>query len=211
MTDDADHAAVPSLTDSRLLELRHRLKNHLQVMASLVSLQIRRARNVETVEALEDLRARLIAIGSIHVALDESEDAPVALDELLSDVLGKVGQLYDPQRRHRLSVAIEKVSLAGRRASVLAQIATELIINVYRHAFIGQQRGTIEVRLMVSEDEQAVLIITDDGSGLRPPEQGRVALGFTIVRSLAEIIGGSFEHEERGGLHVRVVFPLRAP
>ena len=76
---EGDEAA--SLLVTQMNELRPRLRNHLQNMISLISLQIRRARSAETIAALEDLRARFSSITSIYIDLDDSSDHPIALDE----------------------------------------------------------------------------------------------------------------------------------
>jgi hypothetical protein len=70
------------LRATQMDELRHRLRNHLQNMISLISLQIRRAQNEETIAALEDLRARFASITSIYIDLDDSSDHPIALEKV---------------------------------------------------------------------------------------------------------------------------------
>ena len=67
-----DNDEVRSLLATQMEELRHRLRNHLQNMISLISMQIRRAQNEETIAALEDLRARFASITSIYIDLDNS-------------------------------------------------------------------------------------------------------------------------------------------
>jgi len=72
-----------ALLVTQMDELRHRLRNHLQNMISLISMQIRRARSEETIAALEDLRARFASITSIYIDLDDSSDHPVALEKFV--------------------------------------------------------------------------------------------------------------------------------
>jgi two-component sensor histidine kinase len=64
---------------------RHRLRDHLQNMISLISLQTRRARHPETIHALEDLRARFTALPSIYIDLGDAGDRPIALDQFFLD------------------------------------------------------------------------------------------------------------------------------
>jgi two-component system sensor histidine kinase TctE len=99
------------------------------------------------------------------------------------------------------------LTLPGQRAAILGQIVVELVMNVHRHAFAARTGGTITVELGTTDGE-ALLVIADDGPGLRAAEEGRKHFGFTIVAGLARGLSGTFEHESRDGLIARVRFPL---
>jgi two-component sensor histidine kinase len=199
-----------SLLAVQLDELRHRLRNHLQNMTSLISLQVRRAQHPETVEALEDLRVRFATLTSVYIDLDDASDRPIALDTFIPDLVRRVGELYDPKSRHRASVRMARVALPHKRAAILGQIVVELMMNVYRHALTDRRSGTIGVELVL-DDAHAVLVISDDGPGLSEPDPRRVHLGFRIVTNLAAALGGTFERVSRDGFTARVRFPLAAP
>jgi two-component sensor histidine kinase len=198
-----------SLLTTQMNELRHRLRNHLQNMISLIGLQIRRAQSAEAIAALEDLRARFATLTSIYIDLDDSSDRPVALDRFVPDLVRRIGELYDPTAAHAAKFAMMPLTLPGERAAILGQIVVELTMNVYRHAFAERKRGTIAIELSAADGE-AMLAIADDGPGLCAPDGSRRHFGFTIVRGLAKGLGGTFEHESRGGLVAWVRFPLDA-
>jgi two-component sensor histidine kinase len=204
---DEDPALLPLV---QMQELRHRLRNHLQNMISLISLQIRRARQQETIAALEDLRARFATLTSIYIDLDESSDTPLQLGQFVPDLVRRVGELYDPTRKHQVMTAIEPCALPGTRAAILGQITVELVMNIYRHAFASRDAGRINVTLAVFAG-LAELKIVDDGPGLRVPDSGRTHLGFTIIRSLAAALSGTFDHESGNGFTARVRFPVDQP
>ena len=195
------------LLATQMDELRHRLRNHLQNMISLISLQIRRAQNEETIAALEDLRARFASITSIYIDLDDSSDHPIALEKFVPDLVRRIGDLYDPGGVHGATFRMTPLTLPGQRAAILGQIVVELVMNVHRHAFAARTGGTITVELGTTDGE-ALLVIADDGPGLRAAEKGRKHFGFTIVAGLAKGLSGTFEHESRDGLIARVRFPL---
>ena len=196
-----------ALLRTQMNELRHRLRNHLQNMISLISLQIRRARSTEAIAALEDLRARFASITSIYIDLDDASDRPIALDRFVPDLVRRIGDLYDPGGAHRATFTLMPLTLPGQRAALLGQILVELVMNVYRHGFSGRTGGTIAVELSAADGE-AVLIIADDGPGLSEPEKDRKHFGFAIVAGLANALNGTFEHESRNGLVTRVRFPV---
>jgi|ERR1044072_35437 two-component sensor histidine kinase len=195
------------LLAAQMDELRHRLRNHLQNMTSLISLQIRRARNAETIAALEDLRARFATLTGIYIDLDDTSNRPMELDRFVSDLVRRIGDLYDPGGAHRTTFRLTPLILPGQRAAILGQIVVELIMNVYRHAFAGRTGGTITVELSVTDGE-ALLAIADDGPGLHEPDKARKHFGFTIASGLAKGLNGTFEHESRNGLTARVRFPV---
>jgi two-component sensor histidine kinase len=204
-----DQGDPESLLAIQLDELRHRLRNHLQNMTSLISLQIRRAQHPETIEALEDLRVRFATLTSVYIDLDNASDREIALDRFIPDLVRRVGELYDPKSRHAASCRMTPVMLPHQRASILGQIVVELVMNIYRHAFVDRPNGTIEVTLE-RDGEHALLTIADDGPGLREPDPGRVHLGFRIVTSLSAALGGTFEWASGDGFSARIRFPLEA-
>lgn len=198
-----------ALLATQMSELRHRLRNHLQNMISLITLQIRRARSPEAVEALEDLRARFSTLTSIYIDLDNSSDRILPLDSFVPDLVRRIGELYDPAGEHISAVHVAALTLPGQRAAILGQIVVELVMNVYRHAFDGRTGGRVAVDV-VSKGRDIVLVIADDGPGLREPDKTRKHYGFTIVSGLAKGLGGTFDYETRNGLIARVRFPAEA-
>lgn len=208
MGSDGGTDAAPLLA-VQLDELRHRLRNQLQNMTSLISLQIQRASHPETIRALEDLRVRFAALTSIYIDLDDAGDEPIALEHFVPELARRIGELYDPKALHAISITMQPAALPHKRATLLGQIVVELVINIYRHAFAELDRaGQITIELVRDEDGHAVLVIADDGPGLRKPEAGRPHLGFRIVTGLAQALGGTFERTHDSGFVARVRFPL---
>ena len=159
-----DSEPAQGLLAVQLQQLRHRLRAHLQSMTSLIGLPLRRAQDAETVQALEDLRARFSILTG---ELDDTGDNPVALNQFISSLARRVRELYDPGAMHALNFAIAPCVLSGWRAAMLGQIVVELMMNVYRHAVI-ERTGTIEVEL-AAVDGHATLAIIDDGPGWQAP------------------------------------------
>jgi two-component sensor histidine kinase len=205
--DEGGERPAEPLLAVQMQELRHRLRNHLQNMTSLISLQVRRAQHPETVAALEDLRTRFSTLTSIYIDLDEASELPIALDQFIPGLVHRVGELYDPGRRHAIRITASPCTLSGPRAAILGQIVVELVMNVYRHAFAARIGGTIDV-VLAQEQGEASLRIADDGPGLVEPDGSRTHLGFAIISNLAGALGGTFEHESRGGFIARLRFPL---
>jgi two-component sensor histidine kinase len=120
----------------------------------------------------------------------------------------RIGKLYDPGGAHTARFNVAPLVLPGSRAALLGQIVVELAMNVYRHAFAGRTAGTIAVDLTTAGEDEAVLVVADDGPGLPEDVLRRKHFGLTIVEGLAEELGGSFGCANHDGLVARVRFPL---
>jgi PAS domain S-box-containing protein len=223
LVDSAADAGRPGDEGLQLRELRHRFKNHIQAMTSLVSLQARRARSPDAAEALEDLRARFEALATLYRDIDQEGQGEVPLRGFLTALAAKIGQLYDPSDRHHIACDVADVGLTHNQAAVVGQVLTELLINIYRHAFAGREGGSAMIRL-VAEQGWLELTVADDGPGTTKSDAGRGHLGLSIIASLARSLDGTFEHgsgqgaggQETGGQGAgggftgRLRFPLAA-
>jgi PAS domain S-box-containing protein len=195
--------------EAALRELRHRFKNHIQALTSLVSLQARRVTGSEAGRALEDLHARFETLASIYTDLDEPGVDEADLDQFLPPVISKIAYLYDPSGRVSLKCDITPVRVVRRRAALLGQITSELIMNAYRHAFAERGTGLLEVTVRPLGPGEMELCVTDDGPGPVPADPSRPHLGLGIVASLARSMGGAFSSGSgERGYRASIRFPL---
>jgi two-component system, sensor histidine kinase PdtaS len=199
----AHHAAV-ALEHGRAVmrgvlaqEIHHRVKNNLQTVASLLRLQARGADAVEPRKALDDSVNRILAIAAVHEVLTERRDDDVGLDELLDRLRGMLVQGLGAAKR--VEAELERVSLAGSRATALALVFSELLQNALEH-------GGDSVRIELAQrNGQVVLAIADDGAGLGDAPSGT---GLSIVEALVrDELRGTLAFREEGGLRAEVVFP----
>lgn len=193
-----------------LARLNHQFKNYQQMVASLVSLQTRRAGSDDTRLALEDLRARIDAATLIQSDLGEERGIKVRLDSFLSGIGARIAQNYDGEGRHHVSFDIVPMGLETRQAALLGQILSELLINCYRHAF--RDGGSAQVTLRRLPDARFEMRVADDGpgapfSGDNVPRDGR-RLGLAVVASLARGLGGSFRVGDPPGFSGTVIFSI---
>ena len=178
-------------------EIHHRVKNNLQTVASLLRLQARSADTVDPRKALDDSVNRILAIAAVHEVLTERREEDVDLDELLDRLRAMLVQGLGSTKR--VEAQLERVSLAGDRATALALVFSELLGNALEH-------GGASVRVeLVRRDGDLVLAIADDGAGI---VGGGSGTGLSIVRALVrDELGGTLSLESDGGLRAEVVFP----
>jgi two-component sensor histidine kinase len=189
-----------------LQEQRHRMKNDLALLSSMIALQARSQSNPPVRAALESAVARLhvIAEGQDHLQ-SATGDQVVNTQEYLEDVCWRLGEALRDVRPIALRVDSVEVMLDSRQAIRIGLIVNELATNALKHAFPGERGGTIQVRLQ-RLPTRLVIIVEDDGVGCPEDEQG--GLGSRVVSLLAQQSGGSIKRESANpGCRVVVTLP----
>jgi two-component sensor histidine kinase len=193
-----------------LQEIHHRVKNNLQVISSLMNLQLRSIKDPPTREALQEAQSRVKAISLIHEMLYQSKDyANVPFSEYarklaanVFDVLGVAPGCVS------LELAINEAALAVNKAIPCGLILNELITNALKHGFPNGRRGTVRVALGKMGEGKLQLSVTDDGVGIPAGLDIRQtkSLGMHLVHTLAEQLGAEVEIAREQGTSVRFTF-----
>lgn len=170
-------------------ELHHRVKNNLQVVSSLLNLQIGRIQDRAARLAMQDALGRIQAISTVHELLYRAGEA-VSIDvgDLLQTLARRIEQAFGGGR---ITCHVEAASLSVpvESAVKLALIANELLTNAFRHAFPGQRRGRIAISL-IADDDQMRLRIADNGVGLPETSRATDGLGRQLTGMMAQYLGG---------------------
>jgi two-component sensor histidine kinase/HAMP domain-containing protein len=196
--------------ETLLREVHHRVKNNLQVVHSLLSLQARPGDGSAASLLLEDARQRVRTIALVHESLYQSNDlADVPAAEFLERVAQNVASVFHASAEDiRLTVQADDIRLDVDQAVPLGLIINELVTNAYKYAFDGRQNGTLEISLRRDTDNDLVLIVDDDGPGLPPDLDVRRpgSLGLMLVQALAGQLRGRVEVGPGPGSRIRVRF-----
>jgi two-component sensor histidine kinase len=180
-------------------EIHHRVKNNLQMIASILRLQIRREASIDAQLALGGAVNRILGMVEVHDLLAHADAKRVDIAELLRRLLALHTQTFlAPGQTVRTTVTGPKVMLDADRALALSLAANELVVNAFKHAFAGRKQGTLAVT--VAKGDALTLEIADDGRGL--PDDFSLAgsshLGLRLVRSVVEEdLKGTFVLERR--------------
>ncbi|WP_298433422.1 PAS domain-containing protein [uncultured Jannaschia sp.] len=195
--EDVDAATKPDGSDivsfdDRLQEMQHRVKNHLQMVASMIRLQ---SRDTDPRAAFPILARRVDALAALY---DEFHIAPrrgemrydvVSAGGYVSRVVSIVGAL-DGRRNVRVTVDTDSVYMRTERAAQLGLLTSELLSNAFNHAFEGRSEGVVSVQLKELGGDRLRLTVSDDGIGMDEgtwPENGN--LGARIARGLVGDLG----------------------
>jgi PAS domain S-box-containing protein len=193
-----------------LREVHHRVKNNLQLVSSLLSMQARSLSDGATREALNDSKKRVQSIALIHDELYQAQDfSHVAFSEYIRRLSTLVVQAASPSvDRVALKLDLQSVALGIDRAIPCGLILNELLINAMKHGFSDGRSGAIHVELREPARNRIELTVADNGIGLPEGLDVRQAqtVGMQIVCTLAEQLEAELDVQGRGGTTFKLGF-----
>lgn len=196
--------------ETLLKEVHHRLKNNFASIEALVSLQAAEVKSPEARSALDDTLGRIAGMRILYeklLATERYEESSVR-EYIESLVESMEGALSIPEGIAILP-RVDDFQLPTKKLFPLGIIVNELVTNALKYAFEGREAGTVSIRLERS-GSSATLEVRDDGKGL--PEGFRIedgrGFGITLVRMLAEQLGGTFSMVSAGGTRAELRFPV---
>jgi chemotaxis protein methyltransferase CheR len=174
--------------DILLREMRHRIANSLQIIASILILKAQNVTSEETRRQLEDVHDRIMSIATVQGHLDpEGLGTEVDVSTYLKKLCESLtASMIGDRRPISIKVAAEKKKVTTDEAIGLGLITTELIINALKHAFVSGREGTVTVEYKVVGEEYWKLSIADDGIGISPENLEKKGLGTGIIDSLTK-------------------------
>jgi two-component system, sensor histidine kinase PdtaS len=196
-----------------LQEMHHRVRNNLQTVAALLSMQARRGGGAGWAAPLLEAVNRIGSIAAVHDLLSREDIGHTTIAAVAQKVVEEASATLVP-RSLALSYDVPErgVVVPSRQATILALLINELVANAIGHGMAGRKRGHLRVVADRGERDQIVLRVEDDGQG--PPEgfdlEARAGLGLTIARTLVRAdLHGTIEagRNEAGGTTVTIVFP----
>ncbi len=192
---DRDRRLREALAQKSLLikETHHRVKNNLQIVMSLLSLQAGQLRDPAAQNALRQAQVRVNALALVHRILHEIENLEtVDLKRLLQDLVKQIHEGFGANRRDlRLELDIAARQVPSEIAVPLTLFTVEVLTNAFKHAYPTRSSGgVIGISLLPAEGGQLRLAIQDDGMGMEQrAEQGGV--GSRLIQAFAQQIGGT--------------------
>jgi two-component system, sensor histidine kinase PdtaS len=156
--------------DHLLHEIGHRVRDSLQVVISLISIQIGRSREPVVQQALQATMARIHAVARVHDRLFSSDGSGlVRMDRYLREICQGITDAIGVEGAHQtIEVEAEAIDLSADVAFPLGLIVTELVSNAFRHAFNTVRAGTAWVQFRRTSDGMLKLVVADDGQGIPP-------------------------------------------
>ncbi len=187
-----------------LHEVDHRVKNNLQLIASLILLQSRRTTDEAARQALKAVLERVTAVATVHRRLFQGDPLRFDVADFVRDL---IGDLAAAAGRDDLEIGLEldEVALPAASAAAFALVINELLSNALKHAFPIGRAGHIAVSV-ADRGAACVLTVADDGVGMggRPP-----AFGLMIVKLLCQQLHAGLEiADAQPGVRTTVTIPM---
>ena len=182
--------------DMLLVEVDHRVKNNLAMLASLLALQKQKSENAEVKDALSKAGGRVHSLSKAYESLryDNLDNiAVVDMRDFLGRLCSSLREGLGLDGRIDLKVAAEPCELSRDRAGAIGLLVNELVTNAVKHAFVDRDNGAITVALRAISDG-AVLEVSDDGVGL-PDTIRDGAQGTQFLDAFAQMAKGGLESE----------------
>ena len=199
---NAEEKIVASLKEKEVLlqEIHHRVKNNMQIISSLLSLQAIHTGSEEAAEILKESRGRVKSMAMIHEKLYHSHNlSQLNIEEYLNNLVQDILRSYSGvSSRITANVDVEDVYLNIDTALPMGLLVNELISNSIKHAF-PEGKGDIDVKLELNGNEY-ILTVSDNGIGLPEdvdPFQAS-SLGLKLVVSLSIQLEGNLEVRRDG-------------
>jgi PAS domain S-box-containing protein len=198
-----------------LKEIHHRVKNNLQVIASLVDLQADSLKEPGLRGVFAETRDRVRSMALVHEKLYQSENlARVEFADYARSLLNYLARAHSSSETNiGLKLDLQPVSLPVETAAPCGLILNELVTNAFKHAFRGRAQGEIALALRLGADGRVSLRVSDNGLGL--PEgldwrQSR-SLGLRLIHLLAGQLNAAVEVRTGGGTEFLITFEPPQP
>lgn len=194
-------------SETLLKEVHHRIKNNMQVISSLLSIQASKIEGERERGVFLDCRERIRAMSLIHDRLSTTSSfAEIDLADFLREMLAMIVSSNKPDDCEiESTLEVESLVVDIEYAVPLSLIASELVLNSLKHAFSGRHRGRVLVRLGRCGDA-CELFVGDDGPGAAATASSGRGIGMQLVASLLRQLRGSMtpaEYDSLPGTSVR--------
>jgi two-component sensor histidine kinase len=200
-----------SLREKEVLirEIHHRVKNNLQIITSMLGLQISKEEGKESENTLREARQRISSIALTHQMLYQNSNlSDIMLNEYIENLVRQIESSIPPSDIE----LVTDLEVNGRKMNIdnavpLGLLINELLTNSFKHAFPNNEKGIIKVTLRET-DTDCVFGISDNGVGLPDDfNSGKKSMGMDLIHILAEQLEARLSIESRSGSSFVLVIP----
>lgn len=198
------------MEEMHLKEVHHRIKNNLQVIASLLNLQSRNFEDETIKSAFRDSQNRVRSMSLAHEKLYRSPDlASIEVSDYIKNLTDNIFQTYSTgNNRIKLDIQADKEYLQIDKIVPVGLILNELITNSFKYAFPENEEGIISIKFVIKGSEY-ILEVKDDGIGM--PDNFDIdsssSLGLKVVNMLVQQLEGTIEYNISSGTGYIISFP----
>lgn len=196
--------------DVLLREVHHRVKNNMQIISSILSMQSRNIEDQRLKEVLKESQNRIHSMALIHENLYNHKSlANIMFSSYVKSLCGNIARTYANQQANvQFDYQIDDAYLPMDIAIPCGLIINELISNSFKYAFVNKPNGVISIHFNDLQDENFLLKVSDDGVGI--PSDVNIlktkSLGMKIVHKLVQQIDGELQSDFSQGTEFSFTF-----
>lgn len=214
----AEEQLKNSLREKEVLlsEVHHRVKNNLQIVSSLLDLQIMKLTDDQTQIVMASIRDRVNSMALVHENLYRTQNfAAIRFADYIEQLGTHLFQAYVPLGRNiHIAFSLDlQVTVALKDAVPCGLLLNELITNALKHGFPGESSGNLYIELGLQDRKMLCLTVGHDGDTLPPDFElsHRInSMGLKLVLLLTEQLGGTIRFDRGAKTVFTIVFPHRA-
>ncbi|WP_298858579.1 histidine kinase dimerization/phosphoacceptor domain -containing protein [uncultured Sulfitobacter sp.] len=201
-----------SLREKNMLlkEVHHRVKNNLQLISSIMNMQIRQAPTEANKRVLQRLQDRILSLATVHKSLyQDNEMSRVDAGTLLREIVARSLEVgMETNAGIDVIEDYDSILIGPDDAAPLSLLTSEAVTNALKYVPRGQAKNSkIEVSLKLIEPERAQLRIVNTAGGA-PPEEG-TGLGSRLILAFSRQLNGTLEVSEEDGMYLMSLdFPV---
>lgn len=190
-------------------EVHHRVKNNLQMIATLLYSQASYLKDNAAIAAINESQQRIHAISLIHQKLYQSDDLQlVNMKSYVHELVDYLTESFDTAQEIEFNLEVDSFEMGLIKAIPLGLILNEAITNSLKYAFSQDNKKTISIQLQRREDCKIILLIKDNGKGMPidfDPYQSD-SLGISLMHGLSNQINADFSIKNENGTVISLEF-----
>lgn len=192
-----------------LKEIHHRVKNNLEIVSSLLSLQAAQINDPNILNAMEESQHRVQSMSMIHQKLYMGENlAAIEMKDYFKNLSEYIVNAFAAEEHITVDVTMEKLELDVDMAIPIGLIVNELLTNSLKYAFPDNQKGTIKITLM-EKGRILQLDVVDDGIGMSTSNEVQgTGFGSQLIQLLTKQLDGKMVLNTNKGTTVSIQFQL---
>ncbi len=195
-----------------LHEVHHRVKNHMNTIRSILSLQRSSSDDPAVAEALLEAENRVSLMQNIYGRLYQTDQHDsICLPDFMHQLLGELKAALSPGIPVEIEVEVDDVTISARQSLPLAIIVNELVTNSFKYAFDGRAEGIIAVMIKETSPDRLSIRVSDNGPGFprEVSEDHSFGFGLSVVEGYIHQFDGEMnfvcEETGRNGISATIV------
>lgn len=192
-----------------LKEVHHRVKNNLQIICSILEMQIDASGSLKLKEKLQTSIDRIFSMALVHEQLytddsNETIDACSYFNDIVDSIMSSQ---QNTKKNISIDINMDDIQLKLGTALPLGMILNELITNAFKYAFSSKKEGTIAISLQ-SIGQHISLLISDNGTGIDIEKSRKNSIGLQLAKDFTTQIKGTLTCHVDKGTHYKITFPI---